>query len=88
MPVAIMEAMASGLPVIATSVRGVPELVEDKVTGLLCPPADPDSISKAIQWALGNPIKIDRMRIAARNKIHQEFERDKCTSKLISIWKP
>lgn len=47
-PMTILEAMAAGKPVIATAVGGVPELVEDGITGILVPPRDPESLSQAI----------------------------------------
>jgi glycosyltransferase involved in cell wall biosynthesis len=47
-PIALLEAMAAGLPVIATKVGGVPEVVVDGVTGILVPPADPDALAQAI----------------------------------------
>jgi glycosyltransferase involved in cell wall biosynthesis len=47
-PVAMMEAMAMGLPVISTIVSGIPELVEDGVSGLLVPPCDEKSIAEAV----------------------------------------
>jgi glycosyltransferase involved in cell wall biosynthesis len=46
---ALLEAMASGLPVVATNVGGTPELVTDGENGFLVPPADPDSLSDAIE---------------------------------------
>jgi glycosyltransferase involved in cell wall biosynthesis len=48
MPNAILEAMAAGLPVVATAVGGSPELVEDGITGLLVPPHDPAALAHAL----------------------------------------
>jgi glycosyltransferase involved in cell wall biosynthesis len=53
-PLAVMEAMAAGKPVVSTAVGGVPELVEDGC-GLLVPPLDAQALSKAMSHMLENP---------------------------------
>ena len=55
MPTSILEAMANRVPVVATDVGGTSELVLDQQTGLLCPPADPDSLATAIAKLLDSP---------------------------------
>ncbi len=55
LPNAIIEAMSAELPVIATQVGGIPELVEDHVTGRLVPPQDPHALARAMQEALTTP---------------------------------
>jgi glycosyltransferase involved in cell wall biosynthesis len=49
LPVSVIEAMAAGLPVVATSVGGVPELVEQERTGVLVPPRDRAGLARAIE---------------------------------------
>jgi glycosyltransferase involved in cell wall biosynthesis len=53
-PMAVLEAMAAGVPVVAANVGGVPDLVEDGKTGYFCDPLDPQSMSSAIEKALLN----------------------------------
>jgi glycosyltransferase involved in cell wall biosynthesis len=52
---AVLEAMVCGLPVVATNVSSLPELVTDGETGLLVPPDDPAALARAIERALGDP---------------------------------
>jgi glycosyltransferase involved in cell wall biosynthesis len=76
-PRAAMEASASGLPVIATDVRGCRQVVDDGVTGLLVPVRAPGALANAIR-ALGNDdARRRRMSCAARERAEREFdERD------------
>lgn len=86
-PVSLMEAMACGIPVIATSVRGVPELVINKHTGLLVPPKAPTAIAEAIRWIVEHPEEVEAMTERARQKVVEEFNRERCTEQLIGLWK-
>jgi len=54
MPMCVLEAMAAGVPVVATAVGSVPELIEDQVNGILIPPRRPDALSRAIVRLLGD----------------------------------
>ncbi len=54
-PMSILEAMAAGLPVLATSVGGVPELVLDRTTGLLVAPSDPAAMAEQLTLLVGDP---------------------------------
>ena len=73
MPVSIMEAMASGLPIISTDVGGVSELVDNGNTGILVPSNHVDLLSRAIELLLLNPSLRQKMGAAGRNKVQTEF---------------
>jgi glycosyltransferase involved in cell wall biosynthesis len=55
LPMAILEAMAAGLPVIATAVGSVPDVVQEGVTGILVPPRDPQQLAQALAALTGDP---------------------------------
>ena len=55
LPVALIEALTAGLPVVASAISGIPELVRDGETGWLVPPNDPVAIAQAIQQIVGDP---------------------------------
>ena len=65
-PLVVLEAMARGLAVVATSVGGVPELVDDGRTGLLVPPRDPDALAAALRRVLDDAGLRARLGAAAR----------------------
>jgi glycosyltransferase involved in cell wall biosynthesis len=69
----ILEAMAAGLPVVATRVGGNPELVQEGRTGLLIPPKDEDALASAIACLLDNPQAARKFGEAARERIIREF---------------
>ena len=73
-PVALMEAMATELPVIATAISGIPELVENNVTGLLVPERDASALAQAMLLLYHNPALAKQLGTAARAKIAQEFD--------------
>jgi L-malate glycosyltransferase len=69
----ILESMAAGLPVVATTVGGNPELVDDGTTGLLVPPRDAGSLAAAISVLLDNPATARRFGAAGRERTVKEF---------------
>jgi glycosyltransferase involved in cell wall biosynthesis len=73
LPCAVVEAMTCGVPVVATAVNSVPEVVISGKTGVLAPPSDPASLSRALAYLLDNPEVGARMAAAARAHIGDRF---------------
>jgi colanic acid/amylovoran biosynthesis glycosyltransferase len=72
-PVALMEAMASGLPVVASRLSGIPELVEDGVTGLLVAPGDPSALAAAMARVLEDDALAAELTRSARELVERSF---------------
>ncbi len=75
-PLTILEAMACGLPVVATRVGGVADLVEEGVTGNLVPPQDAEALSQAILRHLQNPRWSHSLGAAARRRVERDYSLD------------
>jgi len=71
LPLTIIEAMFAGLPVVATRVGGVPELVEDGITGFLVPPKDPGALAEALQKLIEDP-ELRRRMLEETEKVYHE----------------
>lgn len=84
-PVALMEAMASGTPVVSTDVSGIPELVENERTGLLVPSRDPDALARAIRRMLEDEVLRTRCVEGAARKVRHEFDADTEGGRLLRI---
>jgi sugar transferase (PEP-CTERM/EpsH1 system associated) len=82
----ILEAMATGLPVIATNVGGNPELVEHGKTGMLVPPADPVAMAEAIQEYLRAPNKLAEHGQAGRNRVEAEFSIESMVNGYMTVY--
>lgn len=73
---AILEAMAAGIPVVASRAGGNPEAVSDGATGLLVPPGNPDALASAILQLLRDPAKARTMGRAGSERARQRFSMD------------
>jgi len=73
-PISILEAMATGLPVVAADVGGVAEAVLDGQTGLLVPPSDPKALAEALERLLRDEAFRRRLGAAGRRRARREFD--------------
>jgi glycosyltransferase involved in cell wall biosynthesis len=82
---AVVEAMAAGVPVVATEVGGIPELVDEGVTGLLVPPDDPEAMARAINRLLHDPQGRAAMAAAGRAAAQRRFAIDRVVDELFQL---
>jgi sugar transferase (PEP-CTERM/EpsH1 system associated) len=82
----ILEAMATGLPVIATRVGGNPELVQDGQTGVLVPPADPIAMAEAIHNYLADPNQLTRHGQAGRKRVEAQFTMEAMVNGYMAVY--
>ena len=74
LPTVIAEAMAAGLPVVSTTLAGVPEMVVDGKTGLLVPPRSPEKLEAALARMLTEPITAETFGQAGRQRAREKFD--------------
>lgn len=85
-PNVILEAMAMGLPVVSTAISGIPEVVDDGVTGFIVPPGDPEALARAIARLMDDPSLGERMGSAGRAFVQEHFDVDRNAMKLLEAW--
>jgi glycosyltransferase involved in cell wall biosynthesis len=73
-PNVLAEAMAVELPVVTTTVSGIPELVEDRVNGLLVPPRDEEALTSALARLLDDPVLCNQLGKEGRQTILKKFD--------------
>ncbi|MBU1691827.1 MAG: glycosyltransferase [Gammaproteobacteria bacterium] len=86
-PVSLMEAMACGIPVIATYVGGIAELIEPGETGLLVPPSDPAALRDAIARYIDDHSLREKVSRQGREKVMSDFNLDKEVDKLAQLFR-
>jgi colanic acid/amylovoran biosynthesis glycosyltransferase len=84
-PVALMEAMATQLPVVSTWVSGIPELVGDREEGLLVFPDDPGALAEALASLLDDPEGARAMGRRGRGKVEEDFHLERCATELMEL---
>jgi glycosyltransferase involved in cell wall biosynthesis len=82
LPVALVEALASGLPVIGTNAGGIPEVIKDKENGFVVLAGEERALSKAILDIFNNPEKLEKMGLRSRELFEQYFSLNIMINKL------
>lgn len=86
LPVVIMEAMARGLPVVATRHTGIPEIVLDGKSGYLVPERDVDALADKLAQLIDHPETWESMGRAGRALVEEQFDIDKLNDRLVEIY--
>jgi glycosyltransferase involved in cell wall biosynthesis len=79
--------MFFGSPSVATRVGGIPEVVEDGVSGLLVPAGDVDALAQALQRLIDDPARRVALGQAARRRAQEEFSADKIVPRYIGLYR-
>ena len=85
-PTVVLEAMASGVPVVSTPVSGIPELIESSRDGMLVPPNSPLLLAEALDRLLADSQLRDHLAQAARAKIESRFLVERSSSQLLNLF--
>jgi len=86
-PLVILEAMAAGIPPIATHVGGVPDVVEDGRTGILVPPGDPAALAEAIRRVVDDPGLRRRLAEAGRHAARTRFSAGAMAARYLDVYR-
>ena len=85
--VVLLDAMSYGIPAIASRVGGIPDIIEDGVSGLLVPPGDPQALANAIERVAGDPALAKRLADAGRARLRTHFSWDVITQQWDAVYR-
>jgi glycosyltransferase involved in cell wall biosynthesis len=83
-PNVLLEAMATGIPVVSTRLSGIPEMIRDDVDGLLVPAGDPEALADALERLAGDAALADRLRRAGRETVATRFTIERTAHEFLS----
>ena len=87
LPLSVIDAMAAGLPVVATDADGTRNVLESGRTGLLVPPSDPEALARAVLKLLDNPPQARELAAAARREALQRFSVDRMVERYAALYR-
>lgn len=86
LPTVLIEALAMELPVVSTALSGIPEIIEDGVTGRCVPPFDVEALAAALRWLLEYPDQARMLAQCGRERVEAQFDRNKNAAKLYDVF--
>ncbi|MCP3178137.1 glycosyltransferase [Desulfuromonas sp. KJ2020] len=85
-PLALLEAMAAGVPVVATSVGGIPKVIKDDINGSLVPPGNPNALYAKIKWLISHPDHTGRLAKEGMETIRRDYGVDEWCRKIVDCY--
>jgi glycosyltransferase involved in cell wall biosynthesis len=82
----LIEAQSLGVPVIASNVGGIPEMIKQGQTGILVPANDPEALASAIKELLSDPQRLQAMSEAGRSWVKSRFKAEDMTARIIDVY--
>ena len=86
-PLSMLQAMSAGVPVVATRVGGIPEVVRDGVDGMLVAPDDPRELARALRTMIGDPAALRLMGEHARERVLEAYTLQACVDGLLATYR-
>jgi glycosyltransferase involved in cell wall biosynthesis len=87
-PTGVLEAMGAGVPVLASAVGGVPEMVEEGRTGWLVPPGDPDALAGRLRTLALDPHRLEAAGRAAAEAVRRRFTVERMAERMAEVYVP
>lgn len=86
LPLVVLEAMAAGVPIIATTCGGTGEAISDGITGLVVEPRDAGGIASAVEWLMDDADRGERLRVCAREDIERRFDKQRMCREVDEVY--
>lgn len=86
LPLSLLEAMATGTPIVATDIPGIAAVIDPERTGVLVPVDDAPALASAISALLADPAKRDRLADAARAEVHDRFRAEAMVARTAKLY--
>ncbi len=86
LPLAILEAMSAGLPIVTTPVGGIPDVIKDGFNGFLVPPGDIKALAERIDILAKNPVLREKMGMRNREIAERELDVHPCVERLVNLY--
>jgi glycosyltransferase involved in cell wall biosynthesis len=87
LPMAVLEAMAAGVPVVASRVGAVTEVIRDGVDGLLVEPGDPDELAAGVARVVGGEADWEAMRASARRRVEERYSAEAMVARVAGVYR-